>query len=139
MYLHLMQLSVTTKVMARSLPWPVGSVEQGKLETFSNAGSLHSKNVGYIIIKKLAARFIEQLQPACEKPRLYSFHSEMHSDRIALVASARQHHRRPEVAHRREMGSPVVRNGAMENRTELGIGSDFCVKTVDQMPDSIIG
>ena len=98
-----------------------------------------AKNVGHIIIEKLAARFIEQGQPACEKLRLYSFHSEMHSDRIALVASARQHHRRPEVVHRREVGSPVARNGALENGSELGIGSDFCVKTVDQMPDRIIG
>jgi hypothetical protein len=42
------------------LPRPVGSVEQSKLEAFSNALSLRTKGFGYIIVEKLAAGFIEQ-------------------------------------------------------------------------------
>ena len=68
------------------MPWPVGPVKQSELETFGNALSLRAKRVGHIIVEKLAARFIEQGQPAREKLRLYSFHPEMDSDRVALIA-----------------------------------------------------
>ena len=88
--------------------------------------------------KGLAASLIEQGQPAIEKPRLYSFHSEMDRDRVTLVAPASEHHRGPEVVHRREVGSPVAGNSALENRSELGIGADLGVEAVNQVPDRIL-
>ena len=99
---------------------------------------LRTKCVGYIIMEELAASLVEQGQPAIEQPRLYSFHSEMDRDGVTLVAPASEHHRGPEVVHRREVGSPVAGNSALENRSELGIGADLGVEAVNQVPDRIL-
>ena len=81
-------------------------------------------------MEELAAGFVEQGQPAIEKPRLYSFHSEMDRDGVALITPGSEHYRRPEVVHRRQVGSPVAGDCPLENRPELGIGADFRVKAV---------
>ena len=90
-------------------------------------------------MEELAAGFVEKGQPAIEKPRLYSFHSKMDCDRVALVTPASAHHRGPEVVHRRKVGSPVSGDGPLENRSEFGIGADLGVEALNQMPDRILG
>src|SRR5438093_8628870 len=63
----------------------------------------------------------------------------MGGHRIALVPAARQHHRRPEIAHRRKVRSPVGGDGAIENRSELRIGADLSVEPIYEAPDPILG
>ena len=62
----------------------------------------------------------------------------MRGHRIALVASGRQHHRRPEVAHRRKVRSPIAGDRAIENRSKLRVGADPGVELIYQTPDSIL-
>ena len=63
----------------------------------------------------------------------------MNRQRIALVAAARQHQRRPEVAHRRQMRTPITGNCALEDRCEVGVGAHLHIEHVDEAPDSVVG
>jgi hypothetical protein len=92
------------------------------------AGDAHgfgAKCLGYAVFEQFATGLVEKFQPACEQPALNPLDPEMHGHRVAFVASARQHHRRPEVVHRCEMRSPVTRNGALEDRCKLRIGTNL--------------
>jgi hypothetical protein len=93
----------------------------------------------YLVIQELAARVVEQGQPAPEELGLHPFQPQMHRNWVALVASAGQHHRRPEVMHRREVRSPIAGDGPLENWSKLRVGTHLDVKAVDQMPDHILG
>jgi len=51
--------------------------------------------------------------------------------RIALVAAAGQHHRRPEVGQGPQVVIPVL-NGVVEHRAQLGVGADAGVEALQQ-------
>jgi hypothetical protein len=56
---------------------------------------------------------------------------QMDRHRIALVAAAGQHHRRPEVGQGAQVMVPVP-DRVVEHRTQLGVGADAAVEALQQ-------
>ncbi|HEX5280958.1 MAG TPA: hypothetical protein VFW28_12845 [Micropepsaceae bacterium] len=67
------------------------------------------------------------------------FEPHMGDHRIALVAAAHAHNRRPEIAHLGEMRIPVVADHAREYRPQHLVGADARVKAVHKFVDQLFG
>src|SRR6266702_3532819 len=71
--------------------------------------------------------------------RLDTRDDEVLDDRIALVTSGGEHHRRPERIHSSQMRFPIPRNRAQKNRRKFDIEPNLFIKRIDELANAVFG
>jgi hypothetical protein len=93
---------------------------------------------GKLRFEQLVHGLREQAQPVLEMPRLDAGQLDVRRDRLALVAAAGVHHRRPEIAHGLEVRRPILADGGEENGAERLVPPDTRIEGRDQALDLVV-
>src|SRR4051812_30332995 len=84
-------------------------------------------------LEQLVTRLAKKGEPAVEQAWGQATEAHVDSEWGALVATAGQHHRRPEIPQGGQMAVPtIVTDGARENRAELRVSANLGVEGFDQ-------
>ncbi|WP_156389119.1 hypothetical protein [Mesorhizobium sp. Root695] len=94
---------------------------------------------GSLAVHKFVATVAKQDEAPVEQTDLKLTHVLANRDETFPVVPSGQHDRGPEIGHLRQMRFPIAENEALENRPEIGVGSDLAAEGIDELSNLLVG